>query len=70
MRLPDKAETERENKKFQEHMKDLHEREGGRHKDCGPQEKDDEDDHGRGHGHGHKNLFFERFGWMRTSAVL
>lgn len=43
MRLPDKEETERENKKFQEHMKAEHEREGGRHKDCGPNEKDDDD---------------------------
>jgi hypothetical protein len=32
-------------------MKDVHEREGDRHKDCGPQEKDDDDDHGQGHDH-------------------
>lgn len=42
MRPPDKEEVERENKKFQEHMKDVHEREGDRHKDCGPKEKDDD----------------------------
>ena len=53
MRLPDKEETERENKKFQEHMKEVHEREGGRHNDCGPKENDDDDDHGHGHDHDH-----------------
>ena len=42
MRPPDKEETERENKKFQEHMKAEHDREGDRHKDCGPKEKDDD----------------------------
>ena len=53
MRQPGKEEVERENKKFQEHMKGEHEREGGRHKDCGPKEKDDDDDHGHGRDHDH-----------------
>jgi hypothetical protein len=53
MRPPDKEEVERERRKFEEHMKGEHEREGGRHKDCGPKEKDDDDDHGHGHDHDH-----------------
>lgn len=36
-----REEVDREAAKFQEHMKAEHEREGGRHKDCGPKEKDD-----------------------------
>ena len=53
MRPPNKEETEREARKFEEHMKGEHEREGGRHKDCGPKEKDDDDDHGHGHDRDH-----------------
>ncbi|HEX7288123.1 MAG TPA: hypothetical protein VF532_18195, partial [Candidatus Angelobacter sp.] len=44
MRPPDKQETEKEAEKFNEHMKREHEREGGRHKDCGPAGKDDDKD--------------------------
>jgi hypothetical protein len=38
---PNKEEVEREARRFEEHMKGEQEREGGRHKDCGPKEKDD-----------------------------
>jgi hypothetical protein len=41
MRPPQKEEVEREAARFQEHMKGQFEREGGRHKDCGPRGKDD-----------------------------
>lgn len=40
---PNKEEVEREARRFEEHMRDEHEREGGRHKDCGPKEKDEKD---------------------------
>lgn len=51
MRQPNKEETEQEARKFEEHMKGVHEREGDRHKDCGPKEKDDDDDHGHDRDH-------------------
>lgn len=38
---PGKEEVDREAAKFQEHMKGEFEREGGRHKDCGPKGKED-----------------------------
>jgi len=41
MRPPGKEEVDREAEKFREHMKGEYEREGGRHKDCGPKEKGD-----------------------------
>jgi hypothetical protein len=44
VRPPDKHEVEQEAEKFQEHMKREHEREGGRHRDCGPTGKDDDKD--------------------------
>lgn len=41
MRPPQKEEVDKEAARFQEHMKGEFGREGGRHKDCGPKEKDD-----------------------------
>lgn len=41
MRPPGKEEVGREAERFREHMKGEYEREGGRHKDCGPKEKGD-----------------------------
>lgn len=41
VRPPQKEEVEREAQRFQEYMKAVFEREGGRHKDCGPKEKGD-----------------------------
>lgn len=41
-RPPSKEEVEREARAFEQHMKGEHEREGGRQKDCGPKEKDDD----------------------------
>ena len=54
MRPPNKEEVAQEARKFDEHMKGEHEKQGGRHKDCGPRDKDDEgdgDDHGGGKDH-------------------
>lgn len=41
MRPPQREEVEKEAARFQEHMKGEFDREGGRHKDCGPNGKDD-----------------------------
>jgi hypothetical protein len=48
MRPPQREDIEREGARFQEHMKGKYEREGGRHKDCGP--KDEGNDEGKGKG--------------------
>lgn len=44
VRPPDKHEVEQEAEKFNAHMKGEHEREGHRHRDCGPTGKDDDKD--------------------------
>jgi hypothetical protein len=42
MRKPTKQEVDAEGKKFEEHMKSVHAREGGKHNDCGPEDKDND----------------------------